>query len=110
MTIISDVTHTGESDTATVRDIQTPAWAERRRVFDPDETECVGEHLAAEFTDGTIEIHAAQQFNANGSAYNAPHVHAFIGPEAGEELTPAKARELAAALMHAADIAEAARG
>lgn len=98
------------SDTTTVHDIQPPAWSERSRVFDPDDTECVGEHLAAEFTDGTIEIHAAQQFNANGSAYNAPHVHAFIGLEVGEELTPTKARELAAALSHAADIAEAARG
>lgn len=110
MTIISDVTHTGESGTTTVRDISTPTWSERSRVFDPDETECVGEHLAAEFKDGTIEIHVAQQFNANGSAYNAPHVHAFIDTEAGEELTPAKARELAAALIYAADIADSARG
>lgn len=99
----------GESGNSAVRDIPTPKWAERTATFAPDPewddpTALAGEHLAAEFKAGNVEIHAAQQFYKDGSVTGVPHVHVYADVE---ELTPSKARELAVALIRAADVLEA---
>ncbi|WP_157759652.1 hypothetical protein [Cellulosimicrobium cellulans] len=85
----------------------TPAWAERTELdgnfeefaFDP--TAPIGQHVAAEYRDNHIEIRLEQMFRRDGTVTTGrPYIYAYV--DCGE-LTSERAREVAAALLAAAD-------
>lgn len=86
----------------------TPEWAERTEVdgnaeeFAYDPTAPIGEHVAAEYRDNHIEIRLEQVFRRDGTVTtDRPYIYAYVDCE---ELTPERARKVAAVLLAAAEL------